>query len=119
MTETNADTSVVEMTESNITSKSDLTGWVAARGNFTKSESTRAVEHFLSGIMDNVKDGREVQIQKFGTFTPAIQKAYTARNPSTGEPVEVPEKKTLRFKPSKTFKNFVNGEATDDNEVVE
>ena len=100
--------------DSNMVSKSDLMDAVAAKGNFTKSESTRAVEHLLSTIKESIKDGKEIQIQKFGTFTPAVQKAYTGRNPATGEPVEVPEKKTLRFKPSKVFKAFVNGENTDE-----
>lgn len=42
-----------------------------------------------------------VQIHKFGTFIVKTRKARKARNPKTGESVDVPESKRLTFKAAK------------------
>ena len=47
-----------------------------------------------------------VSIKDFGTFKKIIQPARIARNPATGEPVEVPEKEVVKFKPSKNILNM-------------
>ncbi len=119
MTEETTEPVKDEVFDNNIIGKMDLIELVAAKGNFTKSESTRAVECMITTIQDSIKNGVEVQIRKFGTFTPAIQKAFTARNPRNGDPVEVAEKKTLRFKASKLFKNYINDENLDDEDETE
>jgi len=107
---------IEKSSNNNIIGKLDLIELVSEKGNFTKSESTRAVECILSIIKDSVKNEKEVQIRKFGSFVPAIQKAFTGRNPSTGDSIEVAEKKTLRFKPSKLFKKYINDEASDNDD---
>jgi integration host factor subunit beta len=42
-------------------------------------------------------------IPGFGTFSVKNTQAYMARNPGTGEAVEVPAKSGIRFKPSKAL----------------
>lgn len=42
-----------------------------------------------------------VIIKGFGTFKTVTRKARTARNPKTGEAVQVPEKTVLAFKAAK------------------
>ena len=113
---TEESTVIEKSSNNNIIGKLDLIELVSEKGNFTKSESTRAVECILSIIKDSVKNEKEVQIRKFGSFVPAIQKAFTGRNPSTGDSIEVAEKKTLRFKPSKLFKKYINDEASDNDD---
>ena len=49
---------------------------------------------------------KDVSIKDFGTFKKIIQPARIARNPATGEPVEVPEKEVVKFKPSKNILNM-------------
>lgn len=50
-------------------------------------------------IAREAKEAR-VTIQGFGSFTWVTKKARTARNPKTGEAVDVPAKETLKFKAS-------------------
>ena len=45
----------------------------------------------------------EVQLQGLGTFSLHTRKARQNRNPRTGEPVNIPEKIVVRFKPSKSL----------------
>lgn len=42
-----------------------------------------------------------LQIRGFGTFKRVTTAPRTGRNPKTGEPVEVPARSVLKFKPSK------------------
>lgn len=51
--------------------------------------------------------GRFVQ-PGFGTFTVKTRAARMGRNPSTGEPLAVPESKTIGFKPSAELKTRLN-----------
>jgi integration host factor subunit beta len=54
-----------------------------------------------------VKEGR-VEIRGFGSFSVRYRKARTARNPKTGEPVDVPAKKIPFFTVGKELKARVD-----------
>lgn len=54
--------------------------------------------------------GGEVKIAGFGIFKVTTRKAKTARNPLTGEPISVPERKHVLFTPSKTLTDKVRQE---------
>jgi DNA-binding protein HU-beta len=70
------------------------------------------VKLFLDTIIETIEEsvagGEPVKIAGFGTFTAAERKARTARNPRTGETIEVASSKSPKFKPSKSFKDVVN-----------
>ena len=72
--------------------KTDLIKMVAEKANKPTKE--------VAEIIDSVS------IKDFGTFKKIIQPARIARNPATGEPVEVPEKEVVKFKPSKNILNM-------------
>lgn len=57
----------------------------------------------LGVIKDTVYCGGEVTLRGFGTFGHKNRKAKTARNISTGEPVHVPARKVVSFKPAADF----------------
>ena len=50
----------------------------------------------------------DVVIRDFGKFTTKLRDARTARNPQTGETIEVPAKYALTFKPTSTLKAEIN-----------
>lgn len=88
--------------------KNELVKAVAESANYTQTATAEVVEHVLEEIMRQVAKGERVILTGFGTFEPAYRSARTARNPQTGDAVEVPEKIAPRFKPGATFKNAVN-----------
>jgi DNA-binding protein HU-beta len=51
-----------------------------------------------------------VKLSKFGTFESVQAAAYTGRNPRTGEPIDVPAKKRIKFQAYTEFKKRTNGE---------
>lgn len=66
------------------------------------------VKAIFEAIKDEVTAGNKVDIAGFGSFQIADRAARTARNPQTGETIQVAAKKTVKFKVSKTFKDVLN-----------
>jgi len=52
-------------------------------------------------LIDAATNEGKVVLKGYGTFKKVTKKARTARNPKTGEAVEVPERVVLQFKSSK------------------
>ncbi len=49
-----------------------------------------------------------IEIRGFGTYKIAKRKARTGRNPKNAQLVQIPEKKAIKWKMSKTFFNRLN-----------
>jgi len=73
----------------------------------TKAQAEQVVDGIFETIMGSVKKGDDVSIAGFGKFVLKSTKAREARNPKTGETVQVPASKKPKFVPAKAFKDFV------------
>ena len=71
-------------------------------------EAARVVETFFGEIMDALSRGSRVEIRGFGSFSTVIREARTGRNPRTGQPVEVAEKRAIRFRLGKGLRDRLN-----------
>ena len=89
--------------------KNELITRIANVSNLTKKDTENFVKTFVEVVTDALADGDKVKISDLGTFEVRERSARTARNPRTGETVEVPASKAPAFKPGKTLKNAVNG----------
>jgi len=87
--------------------KADLVNHVAASADLSKAAAGDAVEAVLSGISGALAGGDSVSIVGFGTFSVAQRAARTARNPRTGEAIEVGPSKAPKFKAGKALKDAV------------
>jgi DNA-binding protein HU-beta len=71
----------------------------------------RQVAELLDGILDRItqvlKSGDKVQLTPFGQFKIRDRAARVARNPQTGEPVNVPAKRVLKFIAGRSLKEAV------------
>lgn len=88
--------------------KAELIKKVAEKSNYTETATADVVNHLLDEIIHQVSNGEKVTLADFGTFEPAYRAARAARNPRTGEPVDVPAKVAPTFKPFGNFKAAVN-----------
>lgn len=61
----------------------------------------------LEEIKKGLKQGKDIVLTGFGTFTVSKRKARTGRNPQTGESIKIPAKKVPRFKAGKSLKEAV------------
>ncbi|WP_240540004.1 HU family DNA-binding protein [Salinarimonas soli] len=59
-------------------------------------------------IVANVARGEDVQIRGLGRFDLKSMEGRPGRNPRTGEAVDIPARKTLRFKVSKPISDELN-----------
>lgn len=88
--------------------KADLINKIAKEMNISKQEAEAGVNLFFQTIKEAILKGEEIELRGFGSFRFRKRGARAGRNPRTGEPVEVPPKKVLYFKPSKLLKNMIN-----------
>ncbi|MDP2669277.1 MAG: HU family DNA-binding protein [bacterium] len=80
---------------------------VKAGMNTSKKHSDEVVDFIFDTITACLKKGDEVSIAGFGAFVTKARKARTARNPRTGEMVQVPATTVPRFKAGKALKEAV------------
>lgn len=73
----------------------------------TKADAERAVEALFDSIVAELKKGGEVSVAGFGIFSVKARAARTARNPRTGESVNVPAMNVPKFRPAKALKDAV------------
>lgn len=87
--------------------KSELVEAIAADAGLTKEASNRAVNSFIAAITHALKNGDQVVLPGFGSFSTANRSARTGRNPQTGQEIQINAKKLPKFKPGKTLKEAV------------
>ncbi len=88
--------------------KADLVERIATSTGLTKKDTALAVDHLIKAVKDALREGRHIEIRGFGTFKVKQRKSRTARNPRTGEPVQLPPRKVAVFKVSKELKDRIS-----------
>jgi DNA-binding protein HU-beta len=73
----------------------------------TKIQSESVIEALLSSMIKSLKKGEEVNLAGFGKFSVKDRAARTARNPKTGELVQVAATKVPKFSAAKALKDSV------------
>jgi DNA-binding protein HU-beta len=87
--------------------KSELVRELAEEHELPRRQVTELVEAILEKITTVLKSGDKVQLTPFGQFRIRDRAARVARNPQTGEPVNVPAKRVLKFTAGRTLKEAV------------
>jgi integration host factor subunit beta len=78
------------------------------KAELTKSEAGKVVDLFFDEISKALTNGYRAEIRGFCSFYVKHYKAYTGRNPKTGEQTQVKSKKLPFFKVGKELKERVN-----------
>ena len=89
--------------------KTELVAAVAAKTELSKKNAEKAVKALLETVTETLAAGERVQLVGFGTFELRTREARTAKNPRTGESVQVPETRSPAFKAGHALKNKVAG----------
>jgi DNA-binding protein HU-beta len=87
--------------------KADIINKVHETLDTTKADAERAVECVIENIVESLKSGQEVSIAGLGIFSAKKREARTARNPRTGESIEVPAMRVPKFRAAKALKEAV------------
>lgn len=88
--------------------KSDLVKSVAEKAGLTKEQASNAVDAVVESIIGSLKTGDGLALKGFGTFSVDTRAARDGRNPQTGAPIKIGEKKIAKFKFSAEIKKELN-----------
>jgi len=87
--------------------KAELIEKIAAKAKISKKAANVAINTFVGSVTAALKKGDRVALVGFGTFSVAKRKARTARNPRTGETINVPARRAPKFKAGRELKKAV------------
>ena len=87
--------------------KANIVDAVHATLGGTKVSAEGAVDTMVNSIVDSLKKGEEVSIAGLGIFSVKQRKARSARNPRTGETIQVPAMTVPKFRAAKALKDAV------------
>ena len=87
--------------------KADIVEEIANSTGLTKKDTALDVDQLINAMKEALREGKHIEIRGFGTFKVKQRKARTARNPRTGEPVQLPPRKVAVFKVSKELKESI------------
>ena len=73
----------------------------------TKVQAEQVVDTVIDCVVDSLKRGEEVSIAGLGIFSVKKRAARTARNPRTGETVQVKAMNVPKFRAAKALKDAV------------
>jgi len=89
--------------------KSALIDIVAERAEgLTRKQTEIIVDTVFESIKEALARGEKFEIRGFGNFRLKQRRARKARNPKTGESVDVPPKRVLYFRVGKELREALN-----------
>jgi integration host factor subunit beta len=84
--------------------KKELIDRIAEGTQDRRVQVKRIVQKFLDEVIKELGRGNRLEFRDFGVFETKIRKARRAQNPKTLAPVDVPQKRTVKFKVGRLMK---------------
>lgn len=81
--------------------KKDIVRTISEEVGLTQQQTKEIVQKTFDAIIESLVRERRIELRNFGVFEVKSRAARKARNPRTGEQVEVPRKHVVTFKPGK------------------
>ena len=86
--------------------KLDIVNRVVERTGVSRTKAELAVETIFEAMKRALEKGDRIELRGFGVFNVRPRKTGIGRNPRTGEEVNIPPGKAVRFKPGKELQNL-------------
>lgn len=88
--------------------KPELIEKIAGKTQQTKKDVEAFVNAFTETVVETLKEGGEVSLVGFGTFSVKDKPEHEGINPATGKKITIAASKAPAFKPGKSFKDALN-----------
>ena len=89
--------------------KSELILKITSKNSYLYHKDVyKIIDTLFNCVTTALKNGDRVELRGFGTFTTKQRNARIGRNPKTGDPVAIPQKKMPFFKMGKSMKERIN-----------
>ncbi len=85
----------------------DLISEIAAQSGLTKRRTEELLNATTSVVLENLLQGKSVQLQNIGSLEVKEKNARTVVHPKTGERTFVPAKKQLVLRPTAAMKEVL------------
>jgi DNA-binding protein HU-beta len=102
-------TGTLTVRRNDVMNKDALIGAIAVKSRLTRKDSQRALNAFIESVSEALAEKEKVTLIELGTFSVVTRAARTGRNPSTGEPMDIPAKDVPKFRPGTQLKGKVAG----------
>ena len=90
--------------------KRELVQRIAEKTGVQQINAKEVIQSFLDEIINELARGNRLEFRDFGVFEPKSKAQRVARNPRTGERVDVPQKTTVKFKVGRLMKKKIQGQ---------
>lgn len=87
-----------------MTTKTEIASAVAGLTGLTKTDVGRVLDTAFDHMASTLAGGDRVHLGGFGIFSVKQSAARKGRNPATGEPIDIPARRSLKFKPAAELK---------------
>ena len=87
--------------------KKEIVKQISERLGLTQLKTKEIVQLTFDAIVETLLEDGRIELRNFGVFEVKRRKARKARNPRTGEKVDVPPKNVVTFKPGKEMEERV------------
>lgn len=87
--------------------KNELSAEIAKRSGMARKDAETVLSTMTDIICEKLQQGEKVQLVGFGVFEVKHRPARKARNPKTGEEIQIGERGSAIFKPGKGLKQAV------------
>jgi nucleoid DNA-binding protein len=87
--------------------KKEIVKQIAEQCELTQLQTKEIVQLTFKAILDTLLEVGRIELRNFGVFEVKQRKARKARNPRTGDRVDVPPKNVVTFKPGKEMEERV------------
>ncbi|HIA72622.1 MAG TPA: HU family DNA-binding protein [Phycisphaerales bacterium] len=84
--------------------KKVLIDLISANTKYKKADVGKIMNLVLDSIVIELGKGNRIELRNFGVFESTMRASRKAQNPKTLEPVQVPAKRVVKFKPGKVMK---------------
>ncbi|GLR73015.1 HU family DNA-binding protein [Agaribacter marinus] len=88
--------------------KTQIIESIASDADISKAAAGRALDAFTNAVTEALKNGDQVALVGFGTFSVRERAARSGRNPQTGETIQIAAAKVPSFKAGKALKDSCN-----------
>ncbi len=89
--------------------KKEIVESVSEDLGMTAAEARPIVQRVLDIVLETLAAEGRLELRRFGVFEVQRRAAHKARNPRTGERVDVPEKHCVTFKPGMAVLQQIKG----------
>ncbi len=87
--------------------KKDMARAIAEETGLTQTQAQEVIQRVFDGITETLLSQGRIELRNFGVFEVKRRKPRRARNPRTGDPVKVPAKLVVTFRPGKEMEERV------------